>query len=206
MPTLIRTYPTGTLVDLEHPSPDVIFLEDVAHALSMACRYAGHVANFYSVAEHCLLVERLGCGDVALPAEMAASRWAFFMVDEAGVPVVGRRERLSFLLHDAAEAYLGDVTSPLKSLLPDYRSIEGRWQEVIEVKYGLSSDLRLAEVVQWADHLARELEQALLTRVGALPGRLDGVAPEELVRCMEPAEARRRFLARARRLIGWGPP
>ena len=51
---------TGKLVDVQNPTPDIVDLEDIAHALSMTCRYAGHCREFYSVAEHSVLVVTLG--------------------------------------------------------------------------------------------------------------------------------------------------
>jgi hypothetical protein len=68
------------------PLPSEILIEDIAHALSMQCRYAGHVRRFYSVAEHCVRVAEL------LPIE----------------------DRLWGLLHDASEAYLVDLPRPIK--------------------------------------------------------------------------------------------
>ena len=68
------------------PREEEICIEDIAHALSMQCRFAGHVQEYYSIAEHCCRVSGLCSGDNAL--------WG--------------------LLHDGAEAYLGDCISPIK--------------------------------------------------------------------------------------------
>src|SRR5690606_29748913 len=80
------------------PRPDEICIEDIAHALSMQCRYAGHCLSFYSVAEHSVLLSQ----HVAEPFR----RWA--------------------LLHDASEAYLVDVPRPIKGDLSNYRAVEAR--------------------------------------------------------------------------------
>lgn len=74
-------------------------IEDIAHALSMQCRYTGHCRKFFSVAEHSMLV-------AAIMLEL-----------DLGDPREG-------LLHDATEAYLSDIAAPWKVLLPDYRRIE----------------------------------------------------------------------------------
>jgi len=84
----ILTY-TGKRFDTLNPKPEDICIEDIAHALSMICRFGGHCRQFYSVAQHCLLVS---CN---LPVE--AELWG--------------------LMHDAAEAYVGDVVTPIKRLL-----------------------------------------------------------------------------------------
>ena len=109
----INTY-TGKKLYFESPSRGDIDIKDIAHALSMLCRFTGHTSQFYSVASHSLLV-----------AEHCE-----------GGPVC----RMVGLLHDAAEAYLGDVSSPLKSLLPTYRDLHEDLLGVIFAKFGLFYD------------------------------------------------------------------
>ena len=84
----IVTY-TGKVFDLLDPQPEMVCIEDIAHALANICRYTGHVREFYSVAQHCVLM-----ADAYLPGNS-----------------------LQKLLHDAAEAYIGDMASPWKQLL-----------------------------------------------------------------------------------------
>jgi hypothetical protein len=91
------------------PRPEDIDIVDIALALSKICRYGGHCRQFYSVAEHCVLMTR------AAPSEV--KRWT--------------------LLHDASEGYLGDVVRPLKRSLPDYKEIELRLERVIAEKFDL---------------------------------------------------------------------
>lgn len=90
------------------PRPEDIDPIDIAHALSMLCRYAGHVKKFYSVAEHCVHMSR------AVPQEFA----------------------LEALLHDATEAYVVDVPRPLKIHLPDFQAVEARVAVVIAQRFG----------------------------------------------------------------------
>ena len=93
--TWIQTY-TGRRFDILDPRPEDVCLEDIAHALSMQCRFNGHCREFYSVGEHSVRVARI------LPPELQAHG----------------------LLHDAAEAYIGDMVRPLKQLLPAFADVE----------------------------------------------------------------------------------
>lgn len=90
------------------PQTADVDIEDIAHALSHLCRFTGHCKVFYSVAQHCVLASRY-CPEEPL--------WA--------------------LLHDAAEAYLGDVSRPLKQALPEYSELEQKVQRVIFDRFGL---------------------------------------------------------------------
>jgi hypothetical protein len=95
------------------PRPDEIFIDDIAHALSMQCRFGGHCLHFYSVAEHSVLMSR------------AASQ----------------ENKLWALLHDAAEAYLVDVPRPLKPFLSGYREAEDKIMLAVCERFGLPSEM-----------------------------------------------------------------
>jgi uncharacterized protein len=105
--------------ELLEPDPDDILITDIARALSMQCRYVGHVDRFYSVAEHSV---RLLWRAEDLGFTENEKRWA--------------------LLHDAAEAYLGDVSRPLKQLpeMKPYRDAEATLMRAIATKFGLEGD------------------------------------------------------------------
>jgi hypothetical protein len=133
-------YPLAAEVDDIDP-------RDIAHALSLTCRYGGHVQRFYSVAEHCLLLSNVVAPEHAL--------WA--------------------LLHDATEAYVGDVIRPLKRNLPAYVEIENRLMEVICDRFGL--DPVFPEEVRTADSRILHDERAAL--LGPSP-RQWGAALESL--------------------------
>jgi 5'-deoxynucleotidase YfbR-like HD superfamily hydrolase len=100
--TTMQTF-TGKLVDLAAFGPDDVRLADIAHALSIINRYNGHTKCPYSVAQHSVMVSRL------VPEEHAL--WG--------------------LMHDASEAYLGDVARPLKAMLPGYVELEEHVQRTI---------------------------------------------------------------------------
>ena len=107
----IMTY-TKKMFDPLQPNAELIDIQDVAHALSMLCRANGHFKSFYSVAQH-----SINC------------------MKEAKSRGYSDRIQLACLLHDASEAYLSDVTRPLKAELPRYKEIEAPLQETIWNKW-----------------------------------------------------------------------
>ena len=82
---------TGKRIDVLRVKADDICIEDIAHSLALQCRFNGHCPRFYSVAEHSVRVSEL-CEKIGY----------------------GREDCLMALLHDAAEAYLGDIIRPVK--------------------------------------------------------------------------------------------
>lgn len=111
MKDYITTYSKIRFTPLAPRSEDIL-IEDIAHALSLMTRANGHFPEFYSVAQHCL--------DCVLVARAEG---------------LSDREILACLLHDASEAYLSDITRPVKANLAEYRSIEARLQTAIYEKY-----------------------------------------------------------------------
>ena len=107
----IMTY-TRTMFDPVRPEADKVNIVDIAHALSLLCRANGHIPSFYSVAQHCI-----NC------------------MKEARARGYSERLQLACLLHDASEAYLSDVTRPVKAELPRYKEIEAPLQELIWNKW-----------------------------------------------------------------------
>lgn len=123
----IETF-TGKQLYFLDPQEDQIDIEDIATALSNECRFGGHTASFYSVAEHSVLVASL------CPKEL----------------------QLMGLLHDASEAYLRDIVSPIKQYLPDYKKIEDRLMGVIASKFSFAYPL--APEIKEADKMALKCE------------------------------------------------
>lgn len=87
---------SGRRLYVQNPTIAQIDIEDIAHGLAHQCRFNGQTSNFYSVAQHSVIVASI------LPPEL----------------------KLAGLLHDASGAYLGDIVQPLKELLPDYLEFE----------------------------------------------------------------------------------
>lgn len=157
----------GDFFDFLDPFNHEYDIETIAHALSNLCRYTGHTKHFYSVAEHCVLVSYL------IPEQFA----------------------LEGLMHDASEAYCGDVASPLKKLIPEYSKIEDRVQEAI-FKY---FDLRypFPNCVKDADVLAYVTERESISNTGKDKIWFTDVIPEKIkVVGHSPDKARRLFLDR----------
>ncbi len=100
------------MFDPLNPEPELIDIDDIAHALSMLCRANGHFRSFYSVGMHCINCAR-----------------------EAMARGYSQKVQLGCLLHDGSEAYLSDVTRPVKEELPKYLEIEEPLQDAIWLKY-----------------------------------------------------------------------
>lgn len=109
----------GTQFDLLNPTASAVHPRDIAASLARICRFNGHCRDHYSVAEHSLRVAEL----------------------------VAPEHKLVALLHDATEAYVGDMVSPLKQMLPAYQQIEQRIWHIICERFGISPTLP-AEVHQ----------------------------------------------------------
>lgn len=128
---------SGKIIDLNNPRPEDIDIEDIAHSLAHMLRFNGHLKHQISVARHSCLVSDLVPEHLALPA----------------------------LLHDAHEAYLGDIVRPVKSFfiaqkVGNVEELENWWQRMIWEKYDCLLDgTRPLEVIQDADdlQLAREI-------------------------------------------------
>lgn len=105
---------SGVEFDLINPTPDMVRIEDIAVALSRIARFNGHTSRFYSVAEHSIIGANL-----------------------IGQSHDGGELALEFLLHDAHEAYVGDLCRPLKALCPDFQAVEDRIDQVIRQRFGL---------------------------------------------------------------------
>lgn len=157
---------SGLYFDLLDPESSVFTIEDIAHALSNICRFTGHCSSFLSVAQHCVHVSH------QVPDEDA----------------------LAGLLHDAAEAFVGDVAKPLKMLLPEYSVIEARIEAAVLARFGIAA---IPESVKDADLRMLATEQLQLMRNRDNWVHTEGRQPYPLVLPRwTPAEAKRMFLYR----------
>lgn len=117
-----------------------IDIRDIAHALAMQCRYAGHCLRFYSVAEHCVHLSQ----HLHPQHGLLVARWA--------------------LLHDAREAYLVDIPRPLKPQLTNYHDIEAKLMAVIAPRFALYGEMpnavKDADSCILADEVAQNMAPA----------------------------------------------
>lgn len=111
MTEYITTY-TGIHFCPTRPDSSKIYIEDIAHSLSLLCRGNGHVQTFFSVGRHCI-----NCA-----VEARARGYSDRLV-------------LACLLHDASEAYMSDVPRPFKQYLTEYINMENKLLDVIYQKY-----------------------------------------------------------------------
>jgi len=167
------------------PTAEMVKASDIAHALSNQTRYFGHGESFYSVAEHSV--------SVALAVELLGGSEA---------------EQLWGLLHDASEAYVGDLAAPIKRhlLLAGYREVEQRVQNAVAVYFGLPPEM--PAIVKHADYQLLAIESPILMPRQPAPWGLPPI--DELLRnkievqWLSPPEAKIAFIGRLRSL--WKDP
>jgi hypothetical protein len=163
---------SGKLFDFLDPHGSDFGIDDIAHGLAHVCRYAGQCRAFYSVAEHSMLVAD------------TVSEFAY----EA-------------LLHDAAEAFIGDVTRPFKQLLPDYKRIEATIEDAMIKRFGI--DRRSKDHVKHADLRVLAAEQAQVMAPGCGDWAAEaGIEPAPVVvRNLDPVSAKLEFRLRYDRYL-----
>lgn len=176
--TWIQTV-SGLKFPLDNIHPEVILIDDIAHALAMLCRFNAQCLRPYSVSEHSVHVSREIRQDLALLG----------------------------LMHDAAEAYLGDVPGPLKKHLPDFCKFEDRLSTAIAAKFAFTipaEDSQEARELKRADLQLLVDEKAKIMAPEPEPWRddLPPVKDPSRVECWAPEQAKAQFLARFRELTG----
>lgn len=135
----LRTH-CGIDFDLENPQPEQVYPFDIAVALSRECRFAGHTKRFYSVAEH-----SVWCAQYAEQ----------YYPDHAYLPFL-------CLIHDAHEAYMRDVPTPIIQVMGDqyaakWAELKDRIQNAIDIRFGVRNSHR-HELVKKIDRAALEYE------------------------------------------------
>lgn len=168
----------GHYVDLVNPDPDSIEVRSIAAALSKVCRFGGHCPQFYSVAEHCIHATALACSEGYTGDALVA-----------------------VFLHDAAEAYIGDMVKPLKLAMSQYGEAERRIEAAIQSAFGV-------DFAKWMDVIKR-FDRAMLKaeKVTMWPEDTEKWAgfseiEDRVVKFQfwEPSQAEIQFLAMARTL------
>lgn len=162
-PTILTA--DGRYFDFTDPDPAVITLNAIARGLANTCRFGGQCRSFYSVAEHSIWVSRL------VPSHLAVHG----------------------LLHDAAEAFIGDMPKPLKELLPDYKRVEQMVEAVLFAQFGF---LSIPPEVKQIDRVMLATEQLKI-----MDNRDHWVGTNEpadiVLECLSPEQAYRAFMCRA---------
>lgn len=169
MTTAIIQTVSGRYVDVLRPRPEDIVVGDIAHHLAHLCRFGGAVRRFYSVAEHSVRVARL------LPPPL----------------------RLAGLLHDASEAYVADLASPIKRTLPSYQYVEDLVHDAVRQRFGLQLSRDDEAAIKRADIVLLATERRdLMPRDGMEWAVLAGICPlDERITPMPVEAARDAFLA-----------
>ncbi|MEA2011983.1 MAG: phosphohydrolase [Verrucomicrobiota bacterium] len=133
----IETF-SGKVINPSNPNVDFIDIEDIAHSLSLQCRFNGHCRTFYSVAEHSIHTSKY----------LAQQNYS------AKLCMWG-------LLHDASEAYLADIPRPVKTSLKNYLILEKNLSSLIYKKYTFESpDAKAYKPVDDADNALLMTEAA----------------------------------------------
>lgn len=176
----MTTY-SGRKFDPMQMTPGDVYIEDIAHALSLLCRGGGQLSYFYSVGQH-----SLNCA-----AEAQARGWS-------------ERQQLACLLHDASEGYISDIIRPVKIYLTNYLEIESKIMGTILTHFGLD-DLTEEESCRWKQIDDEILELELKT---LLHGEENREVPKLLsvpdLAEHTPGEIEIRFLQEAERLGVYG--
>ncbi len=172
---------SGGTFDPLDPDPDLINIEDIAHALSLQCRYNGHTRKFYSVAEHSVRASMITEKDGAY-----ISLWT--------------------LLHDAPEAYIGDLASPLKNdpaFGQRFRGAEDRLMRAVCQRFGLNAaqprGVKAADMIMLTtevrDLMPKDPEGIWNAWLGDYPRLHEKIEP------WTPAKSKKKFLERFVKLM-----
>jgi 5'-nucleotidase len=165
---------SGRWVNPFDPDPEQIDIGDIARALSNQCRFGGHCRTFYSVAQHSILVSEL--------------------VEDRGGDV---EDVFAALMHDAGEAYLGDMPHPIKHRSPlgaAFREAEQHLEHAIRERFGIRPDV---PGLKPADRALLATERRAFSAETWDWPELEGVEPLDLeLRAWSPDEAERAFIAR----------
>ena len=166
----LRVYPLAM-------TEKMVVIEDIAHALSMKCRYGGHCLKFISVAEHSVYVANV----LAQMDKLELIKWGLF--------------------HDAAEAYLPDVARPIKDHIQGFRAIEQQCERAIADKFNLCPKY-IPKDVKHVDTSVLYREKEVVMRDGPEWSKVDVIPlPDLEIHCWTPEEAEEQFMLMFNRLF-----
>ena len=165
---------SGRWVNPFDPDPDQLDAGDIARALANQCRFGGHSRVFYSVAQHSVIVSQL--------------------VEQRGGDV---EDVFAALMHDATEAYLGDMPHPLKHRSPlgaAFKAAEEHLEQAIRERFSIKAEV---PEIKRADRALLATERRAFSAEDWHWPELDGVEPLELeLVAMSPDEAAAAFARR----------
>lgn len=139
----MQTY-RGHMVNLINPDPTTLFMEDIAMGLAKQCRFNGQLQRYYSVAEHSMLAANLAHLDGVRLSELKA-----------------------IFMHDAHEAYTGEIITPMKHALMGLKSIIERLDTAIGDRFGIDF-VKHHDIIKHYDLLMLKAEKKTLLRVTEL--------------------------------------
>lgn len=162
---------SGRKVDVFNPTPESLDIQDIAHALSMICRFGGHIKEFYSVAQHSILVSY----------------------------ICNKKYALQGLMHDATEAFCGDVIRPIKRNIQFFIDMENGLHNAINVKFKLHWNDLIHRSIKRADNIALLTEAKYLVNQ-ELYSKIKEKPLEHPIRGWSPIVAKNTFLTRFKEL------
>jgi uncharacterized protein len=165
---------SGRWVNPFDPDPSMLDAGDIARALANVCRFGGHTRAFYSVAQHSVIVSEL--------------------VEARGGDV---EDVFAALMHDATEAYLGDMPHPIKHRSPlgtAFKEAEDRLEAVLQARFAIKPDV---PEIKRVDRALLATERGAFSSISWDWPELEGVEPLDLeLEAWSPDEAARRFSER----------
>lgn len=168
---------SGRFLDLEKPHPDSVDIHDIAHHLSMICRFGGATCVFYSVAEHCVNTAFLAMSDNQ-----------------------SREVQFACLMHDAHEAYTGDMIRPAKNILKEYCQWERRIHDTVSYALLVPRDEFTEMLVKGYDDQMARIEARQLLRSKGCHWDHDDEDDDLNLQCWWPNDAKAHFMSAYERL------
>jgi len=191
---------TGRKFFPKDPRPEDVCVSDIAHALSMACRYAGHTRRFYSVAEHSVLMFRYGLVECQFLADEG----------EAGASQLLARAAVVALFHDAAEAYTSDLPRAVKQAAgSQWKWLEHKIEDAVWTHLDLTQEVHRHQVLvkEWDQRIVPTDRLACMRREEVWAHDAPTPRPVE-IRCWSPEQAKQAFILaywEACKIMGWDP-